>query len=62
MKLSEMYDEINGVKWTGFRSLHKQSIKAEVAKLEAENAGLKEKIERLELVIECNNALMTDVY
>ena len=34
MKLSEMYDEINGVKWTGGRSLHKQNIKPQVAKLE----------------------------
>ena len=30
--------------------------------LEEENKALREKVEKLELVIECNQALMTDVY
>ena len=40
MKLSEYYDEINGIKIAGGRSLIKNNLKPEVAQLEAENERL----------------------
>lgn len=45
MKLSEYYDEINGIKIAGGRSLIKNNLKPEVAQLEAENERLTKYVE-----------------
>ena len=63
MKLSELRDRLQDefeerdppIQWGTF-------MLGKVAQLEAENEALKEKVSKLELLIETTQALMNDVY